>query len=59
MAIYYNFYDARARHGVDVFSSWMLDALGKEKLADKIKSIDPLMHGTEEVRTHIIKGCQG
>ncbi|MDA8325798.1 MAG: DUF5752 family protein [Nitrospiraceae bacterium] len=54
-SIYYHFYDARARHGVDDFSTWMLDALGKGKLAAKIKSIDPFMHNTEEVRAHIIE----
>lgn len=54
-SIYYHFYDARARNGVDDFSAWMLDALGNEKLAGKIKSIDPFIHDMEEVRTHIIE----
>ncbi len=54
-SIYYHFYEARARNGVDDFSAWMLDALGKKQLASKIKAIDPFMHSTEEIRTHIIE----
>ena len=57
-SIYYHFYEARVRHGVDDFSAWMLEALGNEKLASKIKSIDPFMHNAEEVRTHIIEAVE-
>ncbi|MDA8090792.1 MAG: DUF5752 family protein [Nitrospiraceae bacterium] len=53
-AIYYHFYEARARHAVDDFSTWMLDTLKKKKLAGKIKSIDPFMLSREGVRAHII-----
>jgi hypothetical protein len=52
-AIYYHFYEARIRLGVDDFSSW-IEALGKRGLAEKIRSIDPFMHSIEGIRGHIV-----
>jgi hypothetical protein len=55
-AIYYHFYEARVRlrGGVDDFSSWILNTLGKEDLARRIRAIDPFMHGIDGIREHII-----
>ncbi len=54
-SIYYHFYEARIRirDGVDDFSKWIGDSLGKNLLADKIRIIDPFMHGIEGIRKHI------
>jgi hypothetical protein len=52
-SIYYHFYEARIRLGVDDFSTWMAGPLEKPALAEKIRSIDPFMHSTEEIRQHI------
>ncbi|MDA8388783.1 MAG: DUF5752 family protein [Nitrospiraceae bacterium] len=57
-SIYYHFYEARVRHGVDDFSSWVLEGLGKERLAGKIKAVDPFMNSTEGVRAHIIEAVE-
>ena len=53
--IYYHFYEARTRvaGGVDDFSRWIEDALLKSELAEKVRAIDPFMHTTEEIRSHI------
>jgi hypothetical protein len=53
--IYYHFYEARMRvtAGTDDFSRWLEDSLLKTELAKKIQAIDPFMHTTEEIRTHI------
>ncbi len=53
--IYYHFYEARKRvvGGVDDFSRWLEDALLKKELAEKVGTIDPFMHTTEEIRAHI------
>jgi len=53
--IYYHFYEARMRvpGGTDDFSRWVDEVLGKRELAEKIRGIDPFMHNTEEIRTHI------
>jgi len=55
-SIYYHFYEARSRlgSGGDDFSSWIEDTLGKKELAEKIRGIDPFMHGTGEIRDHIL-----
>ncbi len=58
-AIYYHFYDARARHGVDDFSTWVLETLGKEKLAGQIRAVDPFMLSTEGVRARILRAVEG
>lgn len=54
-SIYYHFYEARTRvsGGIDDFSLWIGEALGKTKLAGKIGTIDPFMHSTGEIRAHI------
>ncbi|MDA8083305.1 MAG: DUF5752 family protein [Nitrospiraceae bacterium] len=56
-SIYYHFYEARMRlgKGVDDFSAWISDVIGKKDLADRIRCIDPLMHSIEGVRQHIIE----
>jgi len=55
-SIYFHFYEARIRppEEVDDFSHWFADALKKEGLAERIRSIDPFMHSLEEARRHII-----
>jgi len=57
-SIYYHFYEARIRHGADDFSSWMIEQLGKEDLASKIRAIDPFMHSIEDIRTHISEAVE-
>jgi hypothetical protein len=55
-SIYYHFYDSRVRLGegmIDDFSRWIEHSLGKKKLADSIRDIDPFMHNIERIRTHI------
>lgn len=54
-SIYYHFYEARVRvqDRMDDFSKWIGEALGKEDLAMRIRSIDPFMHNVEEIRHHI------
>jgi hypothetical protein len=57
-SIYYHFYDSRFRLGegvADDFSRWIEHTLGKKKLADKIRDIDPFMHSIESIREHIRK----
>jgi|GEM_PF-250283 len=54
-AIYYHFYEARIRLGVDDFSKWLEDSLNKKEVAEKIRSIDPFMHSIEGIREHIIE----
>ena len=57
-SIYYHFYEARTCNGVDDFSTWVLGSVGKEKLAGKIRAIDPFMNSTEGVRNHIIRAVE-
>ncbi len=54
-SIYYHFYEARVRNwsGADDFSVWLKETLGREELAARIRSIDPFMHDTEGIRTHL------
>ncbi|WP_333656057.1 DUF5752 family protein [Dissulfurispira sp.] len=54
-AIYYHFYEARVRLGVDDFSKWIEDSLDKKDLSEKIRAIDPFMHSIEGIRDHIIE----
>ena len=57
-SIYYHFFDSRVRLGegvVDDFSRWIEHGLGKEKLADSIRAIDPFMHSIESIREHIVE----
>lgn len=56
--IYFHFYEARMRLGegmTDDFSRWIEHTLGRKKLAEVIRTIDPLMHSIEKVREHIIE----
>jgi len=54
-SVYYHFYEARMRlrTGIDDFSKWIEDGLGRKDLATRIRSIDPLMHTLDEVRDHL------
>ncbi len=55
-SIYYHFYDSRVRLGegsIDDFSRWIEHSLGKKKLAEHIRDIDPFMHNIESIRSHI------
>jgi hypothetical protein len=49
-SIYYHFFEARNRVGVNDFSAWLKDALGREELASKLFEIDLLMHTVENIR---------
>lgn len=57
-AIYYHFYEARVRLGVDDFSKWLEDSLDKKEVAERIRGIDPFMHSIEEIRKHIYEGIE-
>ncbi len=54
-SIYYHFYEARVPpgSGIDDFSKWVEDGLGRKDLAAKIRNIDPLMHTLEGIREHL------
>lgn len=52
-SIYYHFYEARIRLGMDDFSAWIDQVLGKLELAVKIRGIDLFMHSVEGIREHI------
>ena len=54
-SVYYHFYEARMRlrSGIDDFSKWAEDGLGRNDLAVKIRSMDPLMHTLDEVKEHL------
>lgn len=52
-SVYYHFYEARTRLGMDDFSVWIESALDKSALAEKIRRIDPFMHTIEGIRQHI------
>lgn len=54
-SVYYHFYEAkmRLRSGIDDFSKWVEDGLGRRDLAAKIRNIDPLMHTLDGVREHL------
>ncbi len=58
-SIYYHFYEARTRlGGLDEFSKWLEESLGKKEVADKIRAIDPFMHMIEGIREHIIEAVE-
>lgn len=57
-AIYYHFYEARVRLGVDDFSKWLEDSLNKKELSEKIRSIDPFIYSIEGIREHIIEAVE-
>lgn len=54
-SIYYHFYEARTRlgSGVDDFSKWFEESLGKKELAENVRSIDPFMHNIDGIRQHL------
>ncbi len=56
-SIYYHFYEARVRlgRGVDDFSRWIEEALGRKELAAKIRTVDPMMHTLEGIREHLVE----
>lgn len=56
-SIYYHFYEARMRlgGGIDDFSAWVENVLGKKELAERMRSIDLFMHSAEGIREHIIQ----
>ncbi|MEK6591346.1 MAG: DUF5752 family protein [Nitrospinota bacterium] len=55
-SIYEHFYEARKRlGGINDFSKWFEDELGKKELSEKIRLIDPFMHGIEKIREHILE----
>jgi hypothetical protein len=56
-SLYYHFYEARIRlgSGADDISRWVGSALGKADLAEKIRTIDPLMHTLEGMREHLLE----
>ena len=49
-SIYYHFFEARNRVGINDFSAWLRDALGREELAKRLHEIDLLMHTVAEIR---------
>ncbi|MGO9378104.1 MAG: DUF5752 family protein [Dissulfurispiraceae bacterium] len=63
-SMYYHFYEARThvRGGTSEFSddfSWWFGVIyGKDKLAEKIKAIDPFMHTIESIREHLIEAVE-
>jgi len=57
-AIYYHFYEARIRLGVDDFSKWLEDSIDKKELSEKIRSIDPFIYSIEGIREHIIEAVE-
>jgi len=59
-SIYFHFYEARVRlgGGIDDFSRWFDQALGKLELAEKIRSIDPFMNNIEKIRERIAEAVE-
>jgi hypothetical protein len=55
-SIYYHFYEARIRTGggIDDFSKWIEESMGKNALAEKIRAIDPFMHDIEGIKKYIV-----
>lgn len=56
--IYYHFYEARKRLGVDDFSRWIENSLGNNALSQEIRSIDPFVHRIESIRERIIESVE-
>jgi len=52
-SLYYHFYEARVRLGVDDFSKWMDEVLKRPDPAGRIRAIDPFMHSIDGIRDHI------
>ncbi len=56
--LYYHFYEARVRHGIDDFSTWIEDTMDKKPLVAEIRAIDPFMHNIEGIRQHISEAVE-
>jgi hypothetical protein len=56
-SLYFHIFEARLRleRGVNDFSQWFQEALGEEKLAQAIASLDPYTHTMEELRQTILR----
>ncbi|HVP80907.1 MAG TPA: DUF5752 family protein [Thermodesulfobacteriota bacterium] len=56
-SIFYHFYEARVRlgNGIDDFSKWVEEALGRKDLAARIRAIDLLMHTLDGIREHLVE----
>jgi len=54
-SLYYHFYEARIRHKVDDFSTWIKDTMGKQRIVTSLQLIDPFMHNIEGIRQHILE----
>lgn len=57
-ALYYHFYEARVRLGVDDFSLWIENTLGNKMLAKEIREIDPYIHNMQGIRSKIIAAIE-
>ncbi len=57
-SIYYHFYEARVRQGMDDFSRWMEDSLQEKELAEKVRAIDPFMNSLDRIRDHIVTAVE-
>jgi hypothetical protein len=57
-SIYYHFYEARVRHGMDDFSRWIEDSLEEKALAEKVRAIDPFMNSLDRIRDHIVTAVE-
>lgn len=55
-SLYHHFYEARVRLQPknDDFSEWIGLSLGKPRLAEAIRAIDPFMHPIEGIREHLL-----
>lgn len=59
-SLYYHFYEARMRlgSGIDDFSKWFEESLGKKGLAETVRAIDPFMYSLEGIRERIAKAVE-
>lgn len=57
-SIYYHFYEARVRLGIDDFSAWVERSLERKELAERIRAVDPFMHSVEGIREHIVEAVE-
>lgn len=54
-SIYYHFYEARTRVGVNDFSAWLAGTLNKVELASELRKIDLLMHTVSDIKGYIVE----
>ena len=45
----------RLGNGIDDFSKWVEEALGRKDLAARIRAIDLLMHTLDGIREHLVE----